>query len=67
MTINEIEQIEEHAHRGLAIDPELILRLTAYLREVLQAKAIAEAIAYEAATKTGIKSRSRYAAAHHSA
>lgn len=56
MSINEIEQIQEEAQRGSVIGPQLILRLTAYLREVLRTKAIAEAIAYEAAKETGIKS-----------
>ena len=51
MTIQELEQIEDCAHRGLPIDPELILSLTAYLRDVLQAKASAEAFAYEAARR----------------
>ena len=57
MTIQELEQIEACAHRGLPIDPELILSLTAYLREVLQAKANAEAFAYEAGKRAGLKSR----------
>lgn len=57
MTIKELEQIEERARRGLPIDSELILSLTAYLREVLQAKVNAEAVAREALKKAGIKSR----------
>ena len=57
MTIKELEQIEACAHRGLPIDPELLLSLTAYLREVLQAKANAEAFACEAAKRAGVKSR----------
>ena len=57
MTIQELEQIEDCAHRGLPIDPELILNLTAYLRDMLQAKANAEAFAYEAAKRAGVKSR----------
>ena len=57
MTIKELEQIEDCAHRGLPIDPELILSLTAYLRDVLQAKANAEAFAYEVGKRAGIKSR----------
>ena len=56
MTIKELEQIEDRARRGLPIDSELILTLTAYLREVLQAKVNAEAVAYEALKKAGIKS-----------
>jgi hypothetical protein len=57
MTIKELEQIEDRARRGLPIDSEVILTLTAYLREVLQAKVNAEAVAYEAFKKAGIKSR----------
>jgi hypothetical protein len=57
MTIKELEQIEDRARRGLPIDSELILSLTAYLREVLQAKVNAEAVAREALKKAGIKSR----------
>jgi hypothetical protein len=57
MTIKELEQIEDRARRGLPIDSELILTLTAYLREVLQAKVNAEAVAHEALKKAGIKSR----------
>ena len=57
MTIQELEQIEDRARRGLAIDSELILTLTGYLREVLQAKVNAEAVACEALKKAGIKSQ----------
>ena len=57
MTIKELEQIEDRARRGLPIDSELILTLTAYLRNVLQEKANAEAVAYEALKKAGSKSR----------
>ncbi|MEP6717562.1 MAG: hypothetical protein ABJB21_00385 [bacterium] len=57
MTIQEVEQIEDRARRGLAIDPELILALTAHLRDVLQAKLNAEAIASEALKKAGLNSR----------
>jgi len=57
MTIKELEQIEDRARRGLPIDSEVILNLTAYLREVLQAKVNAEAAAAEAFKKAGIKSR----------
>ena len=57
MTNQELEQIEERARRGQPIDSELILTLTAYLREVLQEKANAEAVAYEALKKAGLKSR----------
>ena len=57
MTIKELEQIEARARRGLPIDSELILTLTAYLRNVLQEKANAEAVAYEALKKAGIKSQ----------
>jgi hypothetical protein len=48
--------------RGLPIDPELILTLTAYLREVLQEKINAEAVASEAFKKAGLKSRYHTAA-----
>ena len=57
MTIKELEQIEDRARRGLPIDSEHILTLTAYLRNVLQEKANAEAVAYAALKKAGIKSR----------
>ena len=57
MTINELEQIEDRARRGLPIDSEVVLTLTAYLREVLQEKVNAEAVAYEALKKAGLKSR----------
>ncbi len=53
-----LEQIEDRARRGLPIDPELILILTAYLRDVLQAKITAEALASEALKKAGLNSRS---------
>jgi len=49
-----LEPIEDRARRGLPIDSEVILTLTAYLREVLQAKVNAEAVAYEALKKAGI-------------
>ena len=57
MTNQELEQIEDRARRGLPIDPEVILILTAYLRNVLQAKINAEAVASEALRKAGLKSR----------
>jgi hypothetical protein len=57
VTIKELEQIEDRARRGLPIDPELILTLTAYLRNVLQEKINAEAVASEALKKAGLKSR----------
>ena len=57
MTIIELEQIEERAQRGLPVAPEDILILTAYLRDVLQAKATAEAVAFEALKKAGLNSR----------
>lgn len=57
MTIQEIERIEICAQRGLPVEPKLILMLTAYLRDTLQAKAIAEAIASEAIRAAGLKSR----------
>lgn len=56
MTIRELEQIEERAQRRLPIAPEHVLILTAYLRDVLQAKANAEAIACEAFRRAGLKS-----------
>jgi hypothetical protein len=48
MTIQELEKIEDRARSGLAIHPELILSLTAYLPDVLQAKIAAEAVASQA-------------------
>ena len=57
MTIKELEQIEECARRGLPIESEVILLLTAYLRNVLQEKANAEAVASAALKKAGIESR----------
>ena len=57
MTIPELEQIEDRARRGLAVDPEHILSLAAYLRDVLQAKASAEAVAAEALKQAGLNSR----------
>jgi len=57
MKISELEQIEDRARRGLPIDSALILTLTTYLRNVLQEKANAEAVACEALKKAGIKSR----------
>ena len=57
MTIKELEQIEDRARRGLPIDSEVILTLTAYLREVLQEKLNAEAVAHEALKRAGINSR----------
>ena len=57
MTIQELEQIEDRARRGLPIDPDSVLKLTAYLRDVLQQKLNAEAVAHEAKKKAGINSR----------
>ena len=57
MTIQEIEEIENRAQRGLPIDPQVVLILAAYLRDVLQAKVSAEAVASEALTKAGLKPR----------
>ena len=57
MTVQELERIEMSAQRGLPFEPELILMLTAYLRDSLQAKAIAEAIAREAMRAARLKSR----------
>lgn len=62
MTIAELERIENLARRGLPITPDLILALTAYLRDVLQAKLNAEAVASEALKKAGLKSRYHTAA-----
>ncbi len=56
MTARELEQIEDRARRGLPIDSEVILTLTAYLRDVLQEKVNAEAVAQEALKKAGINS-----------
>ena len=57
MTIQELESIEDRARHGLPIDPDSILMLTAYLRDVLQAKASAEAVAFEALKQAGLNSR----------
>jgi hypothetical protein len=57
MTIQEIEEIENRARRGLPIDPQVVLILAAYLRDVLQAKVSAEAVASEALSKAGLKLR----------
>ncbi len=57
MSIQELEQIEHQAHRGLPVDPRIVLVLTAYLRDTLQAKAIAEAVAVEAVKKAALNSR----------
>jgi hypothetical protein len=57
MTIQEIEEIEDRARRGLPIEPQMVLILAAYLRDVLQAKVSAEAVASEALSKVGLKSR----------
>lgn len=57
MTIQELEHIEMCAQSGLPVEPKLILMLTAYLRDTLQAKAIAEAVASEAIRVAGLKSR----------
>jgi hypothetical protein len=56
MTIQQLEQIEDRARRGLPVAPEQILILTAYLRDVLQAKADAEAVASTALKKIGLVS-----------
>ena len=61
MTIQEIERIEDRARRGLPIDSESILMLTAFLRDVLQAKASAEAVASEALKQAGLNARYRTA------
>ena len=58
MTIQELDQIESRSRLGLPVDCETVLTLTAYLRNVLQEKFNAEAIAYEALKKTDL-SRSK--------
>ena len=57
MNMQELEQIEDRARRGLPIDSEVILILTAYLRDVLQEKINAEAVACEALKTAGLNSR----------
>ena len=57
MTIQELERIEDRARRGLPVDSEDILILAAYLRDVLQAKINAEALASAALSKAGLNSR----------
>jgi len=66
MTIEELEQLEDHARRGMPIDPDSVLLLTAYLRDTLQAKANAEAIAAEALKKAGLNSKHYTAGIGHS-
>lgn len=57
MTIQELEQIEDRAERGLPVDGEAILNLTACLRDTLQAKENAEAVASVSVKKESLKSR----------
>ena len=57
MSIQELERIEDRARRGLPIDSKLILSVAAYLRDVLQAKIAAEAVASEALKSAGLNSR----------
>ena len=57
MTLEEIQQLEDRARRGMPIEPDSVLMLTAYLRDVLQAKASAEAVASEALKQIGRNSR----------
>jgi len=38
LTLNDLERIEEAAHRSQSLPPESVLRLTAALREALQIK-----------------------------
>jgi hypothetical protein len=54
MSIQELEQIEYRARLGLPIDCETVLTLTAYLRNVLQEKLNAEAIASELLKKADL-------------
>ena len=61
MTIEEIEEIEECARRETPIESQVVLRLTAHLRNVLQAKLNAEAFAFEVARKAGLPPRYHYA------
>ena len=61
MTIEEIEEIEDRARRGAPIEPQIVLRVTAHLRNVLQAKSNAEAFACEVARKAGLTPRYYYA------
>lgn len=56
MTIQELEKLEDRARSGLTIHPELILSLTAYLRDVLQAKIAAEAVASQALKAASLNS-----------
>jgi len=57
MSIQELELIEDRARRGLPIEAELILSVAAYLRDVLQAKINAEAVASEALKRASLNSR----------
>lgn len=54
--MEELEQIEDRARSAVPTDPEIILRLTAYLRDVLQQKTNAEAVAALAVSRAGLKS-----------
>lgn len=53
LTMNELEQIEESAHRSDAPEAKIVLRLSAALREALQAKENAVAIASEFKRRAG--------------
>jgi hypothetical protein len=44
LTLDELEQIEEAAHRSLTAEAKLVLRLAAALREALQIKENARAL-----------------------
>jgi hypothetical protein len=57
MSIQELEQIEFRARLGLPIDCETVLTLTAYLRNVLQEKLNAEAVASELLKKADLSPR----------
>jgi hypothetical protein len=57
MSIQELEQIEYRARLGLPIDCETVLTLTAYLRNVLQEKLNAEAVASELLKKADLSPR----------
>ncbi|MGH9883165.1 MAG: hypothetical protein ACRD6N_17150 [Pyrinomonadaceae bacterium] len=47
LTLTELEQIEESAHRSQTLEAKIVLRLSAALREALQAKENARALVAE--------------------
>lgn len=54
LTLRELEQIEESAHRSRTPEAQIVLRLAAALREALQEKENAVAIAAEFKRTNGV-------------